>query len=552
MKKVALICLWLAIAPFAHALLKAEVDATTISIADTIRLTVRADTTNPTGTPNIDALHADFDVLSTQSSSQFRSVNGHVDAWTIWTYFLKPKHDGTLQIPALSVGAEQSQPISITVRELDPQLRRAISETVFFETDHTPDLVYVQSQVVVSRKLYYASGAQLYGEMPEVPQITGALVRPLGEPQQTTVMRDGRQYGLIEQRFAVFPEHSGELEIPKASVTGSIRLGTGGRRVGADVSSEPLTIHVLPIPAEYPHDAPWLPATQVELLEDWPGDPAHGLAVGAASQRTLIVRVDGNTASVIPPLSASIPASMKAYPEAPRLNEVPTAGGIVGTRTETTSLVATEPGAVTLPEVSLTWWDTANQQVKTTSVRERTVTVTGTAAAPPPERPDETAAAPTREAAQPTVVPPAAVSPSLPAQTDSTIWYVVTAFIVLAGGVIALRRWRIPRRVAPKNIELPAYRALARACSSNDPTRIRATLDDWLVAHYALPIATAAARFAQESPARDAVNALNARLYKHDHSETFDAAALRACVDAQRSRKHERMSAEWPALYPSA
>jgi hypothetical protein len=81
----------------------------------------------------------------------------------------------------------------------------------------------------------------------------------------------------------------------------------------------------------------------VELLEDWPGDPAHGLAVGAASQRTLIVRVDGNTASVIPPLPTSVPASMKAYPETPRLNEVPTAGGIVGTRTETTSLVATAP-----------------------------------------------------------------------------------------------------------------------------------------------------------------------------------------------------------------
>ena len=133
-------------------------------------MTVRADTTNPTGTPNIDALHADFDVLSTQSSSQFRSINGHVDAWTIWTYFLKPKHDGTLQIPALSVGAEQSQPISITVRELDPQLRRAISETVFFETDHTPDRVYVQSQVVVSRKLFTQAGARLYGEMPGFPK----------------------------------------------------------------------------------------------------------------------------------------------------------------------------------------------------------------------------------------------------------------------------------------------------------------------------------------------------------------------------------------------
>jgi hypothetical protein len=549
-KNVALICLWLAIAPSAHALLKAEVDATSISVADTIRLSVRADTTNPTGTPNIDAVHADFDVLSTQTSSQFRSINGRVEAWTIWTYFLKPKHDGTLQIPAFSIGAEQSQPISITVRELDPQLRRAIGETVFFETDHTPDRVYVQSQVVVSRKLFYASGAQLYGEMPEVPEIPGALVRPLGDPQQSTVMRDGRQYGMIEQRFAVFPEHSGELEIPKASVTGSIRFGAGSRRVGADVSSEPVTIQVLPIPAEYPQAAPWLPATQAELLEDWPGDPARGLAVGAASQRTLIVRVDGNTASAIPPLATSIPTSMKSYPEAPRLHEVPTAAGIVGTRAESTSLVATAPGTVTLPEVSLTWWDTVNQQVKTTSVPARTVNVTGTAATPPPERRDETAAASSQESVRPAAVAPAAVSP--PARSEFTIWYVVAACALFAGCFVALRRWRIPRRAAPKNVEVPAHRALARACSSNDPQRIRASLDEWLIAHYALPVSTAAALFARESAAREAVNALNARLYKRGHTETFDPAALRACVDAERSRKPARMPEEWPALYPSA
>jgi len=560
-KRAAILCVLLAAAPLAHAILRAEVDSTTISAADTVRLTVRVDSTNPTGTPNLDALHADFDVLSTQTSSQFRSINGHVDAWTIWTFLLKPKHGGTLEIPALSVGGEQSSPISITVRELDPQLRHAIGKTVFFETTHTPDRVYVQAQVVVTRKLFYANGAQLYGEMPEIPEIPGALVRPLGDAEQSTVMRDGRQYGMIEQRFAVFPEHSGKLEIPKATVSGSVRLppdaGMGSRRIGIDVSSEPLTIDVVPIPAEYPDDAPWLPANQVELLEDWPGEPARGLAIGAASQRTLIVRVDGNTASAIPPLAASIPGTLKSYPDAARLNEVPTAAGIVGTRTETTSLVATQPGATTLPEVSLTWWDTVNQQVKTASLPAYTIAVTGTPTPPTTKRSDETTAAPAEQRASPApALPTVVASDRRTTEPAFSIRYAVIAALVLALGIVAWRFRRqlpVPRTVTPKRTEAAAYRALRRACSSDDPKRIRAALDLWLTAHYRVPIPAAAASFTEDPHARAAINALNASLYQHDHDTRFDATQLRACVDALRGRRaRDGRSDELPALYPSA
>jgi hypothetical protein len=65
----------------------------------------------------------------------------------------------------------------------------------------------------------------------------------------------------------------------------------------------------------------------------------------------LIVRADGNASSAIPPLAVALPDSLKAYPEPAKLSETQTRGGIVGTRTESTSLVATQPGDITLPEV---------------------------------------------------------------------------------------------------------------------------------------------------------------------------------------------------------
>ncbi|HTO57402.1 MAG TPA: BatD family protein, partial [Pseudomonadales bacterium] len=230
----------------------ANVDTKVLSEADTLRLTLRADSANVSGDPDFGSLGESFEILSTQRSSEFRSINGQVDGSTAWTLLLKPKRTGTIVIPAIALGSQKSTAIEVTVRELDPEVKRAIAQTVFFETTYEPKQVYVQGQMVVTRRLFYLNGAQLYGDMPNLPEVPGAMVKSLGESEHTTAIRDGRQYGMIEQRFAVFPERSGELAIPPASVTGSVRLTTdafgGGRRIGVDVASDPLTIQVLPIP----------------------------------------------------------------------------------------------------------------------------------------------------------------------------------------------------------------------------------------------------------------------------------------------------------------
>ena len=557
MNRVTAWLLLLLIAPVdAFARFDASINATTISAADTLRLTLRADSANVSGNPDVDALAEHFEVLSSQRSSQYRSINGVVDAWTTWTLLLKPKHAGQLQIPPISLSNETSQPIDITVKDLDPQLKRAIAQTVFFETQYEPKQVYVQSQVVVTRRLFYVSDAQLYGDMPNLPEVPGATVQSLGETVRSSAVRNGRQYGLIEQRFAVFPERSGELTVPQASVTGSARLGAdfsgGDRRIAVDVTSETLKIPVLPIPPEYPRDSPWLPATDVEVLEDWPGQPQRGLATGTPSQRTLIVRAQGNAAAAIPPLGAVLPDSLKAYPEPPELSDTQTRSGIVGTRTESTSLVATAPGTLTLPQVQLTWFDTVHQQVKTATLPARTVDVTGAAAGEPRRlEPAEPVAAPQ------STVPAEAERPTLQdaAPSPTIARWLAAAALALLGAAYAA--WRLRRRrsapVDAHRQEAAAYRALQSACrDGGDPKRIRSALDAWLPLHYHVPLADAARRFAVEAGAHHALNALNALLYQRDAAARFDAAALRRCVETTRGASRTRVQSDvLPALYPS-
>lgn len=543
----------------AIARLDSSVDSTSISESDTLRLTLRADSANITDDPNFDALSAQFDVLSSQRSSQVRIINGQMDALTTWTLLLKPKHTGTLEIPAISLGTETSQPIRITVRDLDPQLKRAIAQTVFFETTYEPKHVYVQSQIVVTRRLYYVNGAQLYGDMPNVPDVPGAMVKSLGDADHTTTVRDGRQYGMIEQRFAVFPERSGKLTVPQATVTGSVRLlsdsGMTGRRIGVDITSDALSIPVLPIPPDYPRDAAWLPATDVELLEDWPGEPERGLETGTPSQRTLIVRAQGNAASAIPPLAIALPDSLKAYPEPPKLNETQARDGIIGTRTESTSLVATQPGQLTLPEVHITWFDVVNRQIKAASVPAHTIKISGTGTVAPlkPDVQRQPALAEPERSSRTEALEPANPFATL---LHPTVYRWLGVAIALALAVWAIGVWYRRRaravRIDPRKQEAAAYRELCRACDAGEPRRVRAALDTWLVRRYAAPLAEAAQRFTTDAEARDALDALNARLYQRSAAD-FDARRIRQRVDAARVRsKHATTSHDLPALYPTA
>ena len=213
-----LLLLWLLAGP-AAAELTATVEPRIIDEFDTARLTIRTTGTNQTQPLGLYALEEDFEVLTTQSSSQYRAVNGQVESWVEYQILLRPRSSGDLTIPPVTVGDQATPALPLRVRGMPAELREAIERMVFFESELTRDPVYVQAQTVLIRRLYYASGAQIYSDLPGMPEIPDAIVMPIGETTSTATIRDGQRYGVIEQRFAILPERSGELTIPAISVT---------------------------------------------------------------------------------------------------------------------------------------------------------------------------------------------------------------------------------------------------------------------------------------------------------------------------------------------
>jgi hypothetical protein len=349
----------------AGAEVRARIEPRIIDELETARLVLRT-TGTAIRTLDLTALANDFEVLGTQTASQYQSMNGVVEAWVEYQITLRPTRAGEITIPPIEIDGERSQPVTLEVRGIDPALRAAIDGMVFFELEVTRNPVYVRGETVLVRRLYYSAQTQIYSDLPGPPELADALVMPIGETRSSSVDRNGQRYGVIEQRFAIFPERAGTLTVPPISLTSSVRLQIDGRvrRTGARVSSQALPIEVLPIPPEYPPDAPWLPATSLTLADTWSPEQAR-YAVGEPLQRTVDIRVEGNLAAAIAPLDDALPdTSFRQYPEPAVLADDRGGPSVVGRRTTEYAIIPTAPGSVALPELSVVWWDVDERRVR--------------------------------------------------------------------------------------------------------------------------------------------------------------------------------------------
>lgn len=371
----------------ASANVRTFVDPKALDETETLRLTLRLEGSRSAEAPDLSGLDADFEVLGNSSSSQYRSINGQVQSWVEYQITLRPRRTGTLTIPALDLGGFKSDPTTIEVRALDPVLRQEIDRMVFFETEVSPNPVYVQAELIFVRRLFYSTsgGVQMYSDLPGAPELEDAVVIPLEDARSYSERRNDIDYGVVEQRFAIYPERSGTITIPPVALTSSVRVLKNGRmrRSGIRVASEPVSVEVLPIPSEYPAAAPWLPATRVTLTQTI--DPRSGIETGTPFIHTVRIEVQGNVSSAITPVASSDDAelrnALRAYPEAPVTTDQVRSGTNVGKREQRTSLLPVQPGSIALPALEIAWWDTAASVVRTSRTGAIALDIRGTAVA---------------------------------------------------------------------------------------------------------------------------------------------------------------------------
>lgn len=544
-------------AAWALAEVTASIDPPVIDELGSARLTLRVEGAGDGDGLDLSPLEDAFEVRNQSTQSQISIVNGQVRSWVEHHLDLRPKRTGVLRIPPLAVGGERSPPLRLQVNPLSAEARNAIDRMVFFEVEATPNPVRVQAQALLTRRLFYAPGVQVYSDLPGAPEVPDAMVIPLGDGNAASQVINGRSYSLFEQRYALFPERSGALRIPAASVVSSAQLsGRGGRRSGIRVAAPEVTLEVLPAPAEYPADQPWLAAEEVSIQETWtPANPSF--KVGEPLRRVISINAVGNVGSAIPPLAPDLPeAFFKQYPEPEGLEDAKSAAGVVGVRRQAYSIIPTQPGSTTLPALSLTWWDNVDEQVRTAVLPARSLNIAGEAPAPSPATPSPAAAATPQASASPDRE--AAPAPALGDQPPWAWGLAALGFIGWAATWFALRRKRpagVGRRDAHRDRKAAvggARKALEKACREEDCEAMRNAWLAYLGAVWGASAAATLMRIKGDAAAKEMLNRLNAALYGDAQAPRIDGQALLHLTRILVQDSAEEASAVLPELHGPA
>ncbi len=259
-----------------------------------------------------------------------------------------------------------------------------------------------------------------------------------------------------------------------------------GRALGAQ--SQPVTLDVRPRPAASGTDL-WLPARSMSLTATGI-DVATAARVGEPLTLTLRLEAQGLGYAQLPKLELPKIDGADVYPDKPTTQDKDGGEWLYGVRERKFAIVPDRPGPLSLPPISVAWWDTAHDTAQTAQVPALTLNVQPAAASASPSAASAAVAHAPQVATPANTAAPSASAPAvvITAQTTEARMWRSLAFVALALWALTLLVWIVwllaQRRSAPKPVpdqavadSAPARRTFAAACAREDmPAAARALL----------------------------------------------------------------------------
>ena len=471
----------LCVAAPAWSAVELKLDRDRVMVGETVTLTFVTDDPQQSLDADFSVLEDDFEILDRRTESQLSIVNGRQTAMVRLLLTVEPRRDGDIQIPSFRFGEHATRPAGLRV-DPAPALAPGELPPVFLEVELEPSEgpYYVHAQLGLVVRVFYQQN--LTEAAISQPEPTPASVRLLQEtPYQAE--RGGERYRVLERRYAVFPERSGELLLPAMTLSGRLveRRSGGiwestvrGRRVRSE--SEELRLQIEPRPAASSGDH-WQPAREFTVAQQI--SAAEELRVGEPVTRTVLIDVVGLEENMIAEPAWPEVADARIYPDQPQGITRDDGRWVLGHKEFRYAVVPEQAGELLLPELEVKWWDTKNDVERVARLPEQRLKVLPAALVPPA----------------------AAVPPSMPAPADASpgeraaggvdgfsrplaVLLAVAWLLTLAGA------WWLGRRTAngaegtsadnTAGDPGDALRALRAACRANDAPAARRALQRWL------------------------------------------------------------------------
>ncbi|MFZ1386054.1 MAG: BatD family protein [Thiolinea sp.] len=566
--------LWLVLACQAWAAgVQVQADRDTVQVGDDFTLTFSTDQAL-TVAPDLTPLSKDFQVTGTSTSTNMQYINGQMTQQTGWIVSLFANRTGTLQIPSISFGTLSSEPMTIQVVDQGAEPNGNANTDILVELSAEPSNPYVQQQVIVTQRLLHVVPllpTRASMSHPELEKGKG-LIQQLGNTKSGTVNRNGIRYQMIERRYAVFPQVSGEISIGRTVFQGALDdrrsrqldpFGIGGKQVRR--FSEPLVIKVQPHPQV---KSTWLPANSLTLNAHWES-VNKTLKAGEPVTLTIAIIADGLMAEQLPALDIKPPMGIKGYANQPEFRNDLGGNSVIGMREEKWVLMGTADGSYVLPEIKIDWWDLKAKKMQTARIDPTPLKVVGmgqtkqptdpadpVASASPPAAPD--AASNLLNPSEET--PPSTQAVDKPELAAKINWQVLVIGLIVLAALAGLAFMLLKRKQKPTQVMLasnkvvPPLQTIKLACQQNDAQAAFQGLHEWIREDLKLSPPTVAALRAQaDLPLKQALDDLSTVLYAStthvwEGQELWQAIQNYQQAESTPAISHTQALAE---LYPS-
>lgn len=343
----------------AQANMAAHVEPDTVKLGETFHLIIRDDA-NPKvqSIPNLTALQEDFTILGTERSVNYSNINGQTSMVSQWIVMMRAKKTGTLIIPPLPVGLQNTKALSISVTgdktKISQDENLALEKDIRLSTEVDNESPLINQQVIYTVKIY--NSRRLLDTHYQPPEVENALLIPLGDSQSYQHEEQGKTYMVDEQHYAIFPQKSGKLTI-KPPVFTALTYDVTPTQI--TTQNKALQLSVQPAPANLPHNS-WLPAKSFILKENYENTEKK-LSQGSTLVRTVSIEavgIPGQFMQALPALHFEDKSQFSVYPEPAQEKSLVRGNDIVGKVELKVTYLLNKAGKISIPELSIPWFNT--------------------------------------------------------------------------------------------------------------------------------------------------------------------------------------------------
>ena len=351
-------------------------------------LEIRANESISASDWNSSALLENFVVGRTSSNSQSSYFNGKTTHITTLTTVLMARNIGAYTIPAFTIDGAMTQPIKVNVISSTTANSRGLNDrNIELKVNVSNETIYVGQQFIYTTTLYIAQNTKMQSGNLTEPTVTDGVVKQIGKDENASQIINGRRFETITRQYAITINTAGTTTISPTRFEGQVSTAKRGYRFGSVtpviIQADTLHLNIQTQPTDYQGE--WLVSDFVQLVEEL--QPLqNSYQQGESITRTITLTVANVDKSALPDLVISWPTTAKIYPDKPQFTSFAQQGTHFSQQVLSFAIIPNQIGELTLPALSIPWFNNKTQQQEWATLPAKTVTIVASENSVPVEK----------------------------------------------------------------------------------------------------------------------------------------------------------------------